>query len=153
LLLDQLRAVVPYETATLWLRQEGFLQVTAASGFADNESRIGLSVAVEDSRLLQEMIATGRAISVTDVRRDQRFTNLLEPDHLSWLGIPLISKSKVTGVIALEKREGHFYTESTSRLRQPLPARRPLHWKMHIYLKTACGGQPNWTSVRSAWPC
>jgi PAS domain S-box-containing protein len=111
LLLDQLRAVVPYETATLWLRQEGFLQVTAASGFADNESRIGLSVAVEDSRLLQEMIATGRAISVTDVRRDQRFTNLLEPDHLSWLGIPLISKSKVTGVIALEKREGHFYTE------------------------------------------
>jgi PAS domain S-box-containing protein len=92
------------------LRHEGLLQVATASGFADNESRIGLSVAVEDSRLLQEMIATGQAISVTDVRRDHRFTNLLEPEYLSWLGIPLISKSKVTGVIALEKRAAHFYT-------------------------------------------
>jgi PAS domain S-box-containing protein len=109
-LLEQLSSVVPYETATLWLRHEGLLQVAAADGFADNESRVGLSVAVEDSRLMQEMIETSQAISVTDVRRDTRFTSLLVPDHLSWLGIPLISKSQVTGVIALEKSAAHFYT-------------------------------------------
>jgi GAF domain-containing protein len=78
--------------------------------FADNESRIGLTVAVEDSQLLQEMIATGQAISVTDVRQDRRFTSLLEPEYLSWLGIPLISKSKVTGVIALEKTTPNAYS-------------------------------------------
>jgi PAS domain S-box-containing protein len=110
LLLEQLRSVVPYETATLWLRHDDLLQVAAANGFADNESRVGLSVAVEDSRLLQEMIATGQAISVTDVRHDRRFTNLLEPEYLSWLGIPLISKSNVTGVIALEQGATNFYS-------------------------------------------
>jgi GAF domain-containing protein len=31
LLLEQLSSVVPYETATLWLRQESFLQVAAAN--------------------------------------------------------------------------------------------------------------------------
>jgi PAS domain S-box-containing protein len=110
LLLEQLRTVVPYETATLWMRHDSYLQVAAASGFSDDQNRIGLSVAMEDSRLLQEMIATGQPISVVDVRQDGRFTSLLVPDHLSWLGIPLISKAQVTGVIALEKSEPDFYT-------------------------------------------
>ncbi len=109
-LLDQLRPVISYDTATLWLREREHLVVTAARGFPDDEKRLDLTVAVNDSALFNEMIRTGRSISVADVREDQRFHMLSEVLRLSWLGIPLISKSEVIGVIALEKWEAGFYT-------------------------------------------
>ena len=108
LLLDQLDPVIPYDTATLWLREKDRLMVAAARGFPDTESRMGLTIAVEDSALLKEMIRTGQGILVGDVRVDPRFPPLEAP-RLSWLGMPLISKNEVIGVLALEKWQSHFY--------------------------------------------
>ena len=56
------------------------------------------------------MIATSRPISVPDVREDFRFTSLIEYERLSWLGVPLLSKGEVVGVVALEKAEANYYT-------------------------------------------
>ncbi len=109
-LLDQLLPVLPFDTATLLLRDKQHLEVVAASGFADSEQRIGLTVAVTDSALFQEMIRVGQPISVGDVRGDPRFPQIEAP-RLSWLGIPLISKGEVIGVIALEKWQAKFYTQ------------------------------------------
>lgn len=109
-LLDRLKLVLPYETATLWLRQDDLLTVAAATGFDDNERRQNLTAKVEDSLLFKTMIETGEPISVGDLRSDSRFPALFEPENLSWLGIPLIYKSEVIGLIALEKHEADFYS-------------------------------------------
>ena len=108
-LLEQLQPVLPFDTATLLLREEDQLEVAAAAGFSDSEKRLGLTVAVEDSALFQEMIRTGQSIVVADVRKDSRFPKIEAP-RLSWLGIPLISKGEVIGVITLEKWQANFYT-------------------------------------------
>jgi PAS domain S-box-containing protein len=108
-LLDQLRPVLPFDTATLLLREKELLRVYAARGFTDSEQRLGLTVAVADSTLFQEMIRVRRPISVADVRGDTRFPQIETP-RLSWLGIPLISKGEVIGVITLEKWQSSFYT-------------------------------------------
>ena len=107
-LLDQLGPVLRYDTATLWLREKDRLVVSAARGFPDTERRLGLTIAVEDSALFKEMIRTGQGILVGDVRQDPRFPPLEAP-RLSWLGMPLISKNEVIGVLALEKWQSHFY--------------------------------------------
>ncbi|HLF74565.1 MAG TPA: GAF domain-containing protein [Anaerolineales bacterium] len=107
-LLDQLKPVIPYDTATLWLREKDRLTVAAARGFPDTERRLGLTLAVEDSALFNEMIRTGQGILVGDIRQDTRFPSLETP-RLSWLGLPLISKNEVIGVVALEKSQAHFY--------------------------------------------
>ncbi|HSL28734.1 MAG TPA: GAF domain-containing protein [Anaerolineales bacterium] len=109
LLLDQLQPVIQYDTATLWLRERDRLIVASARGFPDTESRLGLTLAVEDSTLFKEMIRTGQGILVGDVRLDPRFPPLEAP-RLSWLGMPLISKNEVIGVLALEKWQSHFYS-------------------------------------------
>ena len=137
LLLDQLQTIVPYDTGTLWIRyQEESLRsgqgkvdrmiIRAARGFDDSDQRIGLTVDVNDSQLLSEMITTGKHIWVANILRDARFRpiSLDEGDmdstsaeesatgyeRLSWLGVPLIASGKVIGVIALEKTEANFYT-------------------------------------------
>ena len=107
-LLDQLEPIVAYDTATLWLREKDRLTVAAARGFPDTERRLGLTIAMEDSALFKEMIRTGQGIAVGDVRHDPRFPHLEAP-RLSWLGVPLISKNEVTGVLALEKWQSYFY--------------------------------------------
>ncbi len=109
LLLDQLGPVIPYDTATLWLREKDRLTVAAARGFPDTERRLGLTLAVEDSALFKEMIRTGQGVSVGDVRQDPRFPNIEAP-RLSWLGLPLVSKNEVIGVLALEKWQAYFFT-------------------------------------------
>jgi GAF domain-containing protein len=108
-LLDQLEPVLQYDTGTLWLREKDRLIVAAARGFPDMERRLGLAIAVEDSALFKEMIRTGQGILVGDVRHDPRFPSLEAP-RLSWLGLPLISKNEVIGVLALEKWQSHFYS-------------------------------------------
>jgi PAS domain S-box-containing protein len=110
-LLDQVRVILPYETGTLWLRRGNQLTIRAARGFEDSEERVGLSAAVEDSLLLKEMITTSKPISVPDVRNDARFPALVEPRYFSWLGVPLLSKGAVIGVIALEKAESSYYKD------------------------------------------
>ncbi len=115
-LLDRLHGVLSYDTAILWLRDGAHMSVAAARGFSDNEERIGLSVAIEDSALLAEMIRTSQGIVVGDVRSDSRFPSLIEAERLSWMGVPLVSKGEVAGVIALEKTEAHFFTLELSQL-------------------------------------
>ncbi|MBN2548442.1 MAG: GAF domain-containing protein [Anaerolineales bacterium] len=135
IILNQLQGILSYDTGTLWLRQAGEavrpggntperMVVQAAVGFEDSEQRIGLTVDVQDSVLLNEMINTGKPISVGNVTQDARFSalSLMEMmdetsapasgyERLSWLGVPLISSGKVIGVIALEKTEPNFYTQ------------------------------------------
>jgi PAS domain S-box-containing protein len=109
-LLDHLHDVLTYDTAILWLREEECMSVAAARGFPDNEERVGLTVTISDSALLAEMNRTSHGIVVSDVRSDARFPILLEAGRLSWLGIPLVSKGEVEGVIALEKTEANYFT-------------------------------------------
>lgn len=108
-LLDRFSMVVPYDTAILWLRDDGRMVVADARGFDDNEERKGLTVEIEDSLLLHEMILTSQAIAIGDVRSDPRFATLVETPRLSWLGVPLVAKGQVMGVIATEKVDVHFY--------------------------------------------
>lgn len=114
-LLDLLKIVIPYNNAILWLRQGNSLSVAAASGFEDNIGQIGISAAVEDSVLFRDMVRSGQPIAVGDVRNDPRFPQLVEAQNLSWLGLPLISKSEVVGLIAMEKLEMDFYTPENIR--------------------------------------
>jgi PAS domain S-box-containing protein len=115
-LLDRMATVIPFDRAILWLRQDVKMVVTEARGFNDNEERKGLTVDVADSVLLNEMTRTGQAIVVDDIRVDSRFTQLVQPDYLAWMGIPLITKGQVIGVIALEKTESFFYTHELMQL-------------------------------------
>lgn len=114
-LLDQLQPVLPFDTATLWLREDERLIVSSARGFPDTEKRLGLKVAVADSALFKEMIRSGQAIFIPDVRDDPRFPSVEAP-RLSWLGIPLVSKNQLIGVIALEKWQSHFYSREQIQL-------------------------------------
>ncbi len=108
-LLDQLLPVLPYDTATLWLREKDELIIHAARGFPNLTELLGVRVHIADSDLFQQMIRAGRPITIGNTRQDPRFPQV-EPMRLSWMGVPLIAKGEVIGLIALEKDLPNFYT-------------------------------------------
>jgi GAF domain-containing protein/nitrogen-specific signal transduction histidine kinase len=108
-LLGKLADIVPYETGTLWLREDKVLKIHAARGFDSDQDLIGISTSTEDSQLFSQMMESFKPISVHDVRSDSRFPGL-ETERHSWLGVPLLAKGEMVGVIALEKKEAGFYT-------------------------------------------
>jgi GAF domain-containing protein len=114
-LLDQVASVLPFDTAALWMREGETLRVAADMGFRDSERRLGLSVPVEESALFQEVIANGQPLFIPDVRQDPRFPRLDSP-RLSWLGIPMLAKGRLTGLIALEKWQAGFYAPEQIQL-------------------------------------
>ena len=109
-LLSQLESVISYDRATLWLYEANKLEVATARGFADNRAHLNVSDLAEEGVLLKEILRTGEAISIPDMREDERFQIIGEADYLSWLGIPLLSKGEVVGIMALDKKELGFYT-------------------------------------------
>jgi PAS domain S-box-containing protein len=109
-LLDLLALVIPYETAILWARQAGNLIVRSAKGFEDNSALIGISVAESESVLFGDLMRQGEPLVIEDVRLDDRFPMLVEPENLSWMGLPLGVKGNLIGMIAVEKRQAGFYT-------------------------------------------
>jgi GAF domain-containing protein len=118
-----------------WLRDKDRLRVAAARGFPDTERRLGLTIAWRTAP-----VQGNDPHRAGDPRR--RCTPgsalpTLEAPRLSWLGLPLISKNEVIGVLALEKWQAHFYTVNTCRWVRPLPARRRLRWKMRVCSKKA----------------
>lgn len=117
-LLGRLDSVIQFDTAILWLRGDGNTVVIADTrGYDDNEERKGLTANIEDGVLLKEIVNSGKAISVGDVRQDVRFPpSLLEIKNLSWLGVPLITKGEVIGLLVLEKVEANFYNNEQIQL-------------------------------------
>jgi PAS domain S-box-containing protein len=115
-LLDRIHTIITYDTAILWIRDSERMLVAEARGFDDAEDRKGLVVSVEDSILLKKMLESGEPIWVGDVRSDSRFPSLVEAKNLSWLGIPIMVKGNVIGVIVLEKAESHYYTTEQIQL-------------------------------------
>jgi PAS domain S-box-containing protein len=116
LVLTEVGRVIPYDSATLWLRDGDFLRVAGARGFENDAEQLGLTVQLEDSRLFREMSESQQAIAVPDVRQDARFPAGVISRTRSWLGAPLVSKNQVLGLLAMDKVEEGFYTASHAEL-------------------------------------
>ncbi|HKZ56044.1 MAG TPA: GAF domain-containing protein [Anaerolineales bacterium] len=102
--------VLPYDSATLWLREGRFLRVVAAQGFTDDEDRIGLTVRIEDSALYEQMVVNGQPILIPDTSDDLRFPSFPGYPVRSWLGIPLIAREQVVGLLALDNHKLRAYS-------------------------------------------
>ena len=124
--------------------------VAAARGFPDTERRLGLTIAMEDSALFKEMIRTGQGILVGDVRHDPRFPPLEAP-RLSWLGMPLISKKQVIGVLALEKWQSHFYNREHMQVGTTFASQAAVALENARLFEESLSRATSWTNAPSAW--
>jgi PAS domain S-box-containing protein len=116
LLLDELGRILAYDNVVLWERVGGKLIIRAARGYAESQQLIGVEAEIADSDLFREIASRGQVLNIPDITRDPRFPmSELRPIR-SWLGVSLVSKNNLTGLLVIEKEEAGFYTQTMEQL-------------------------------------
>lgn len=101
----QLAQVIKYDRCALFLEDvNGVPHLLAHQGFPEDEPMQSLKYSVRGSNVYHGLVKQAEPISIPDVKSMQEWE---QPDWLpedrSWLGIPLFSKNKVTGMLVLSR--------------------------------------------------
>ena len=123
--LDELQRVVPYDAASINLLHDEWCWTVASRGLAHTPSaRRGF---VLDKRpLVQRVVRERNPVIVPDVHDEPDWLPHPSPPPAaggswegavhSWLGVPLISRDKVVGVLMVDSHHPDTYDEETARL-------------------------------------
>lgn len=105
-ILEQLAAVVPYERGAVMLQHDDALQIIAQHGFPQDERVTELRIPIREGDIFQQVVSTCQPVMLDDVIKSSAWQQMdwLPLDN-SWLGVPLISRDQVIGMISLTRRE------------------------------------------------
>ncbi|MCL4302209.1 MAG: GAF domain-containing protein [Anaerolineae bacterium] len=115
-ILDQLRRVVNYDSASVQLLEEGQLHVIAARGFADLQQVLGMTFAPHEVPYYR-VVAEGQALNLADAPKLYPSLHRTPFSHIrSWLGVPLQVQERMIGIIAVDRQLPGGFAEEEVRL-------------------------------------
>jgi diguanylate cyclase (GGDEF)-like protein len=117
LILEQLKRVVPYDSASVQLLQGDELEIVGGSGFSDHSAVVGMKFSIHGHNPNSVVMETGRSYLMNDVR--DTYEEFLKPpnDHIrSWLGVPLIIQDRIIGLLSIDSSKPNNFTEEDTNL-------------------------------------
>ncbi len=119
-ILTELGRVVPYDSASVWLIEDGRFVMIAGSGFPNLDELLGEAVDCQSPRHPNREVVESRAPVILD-DAPQRYPVFAAGPHAqvgvrSWIGTPLLFAERLTGMLALDKHEPGFYTADHARI-------------------------------------
>ncbi len=114
-ILDEIRKVIHYDSASVMLLHGKYVQVLAGKNLPMKENAIGKRYKVTE---LEEMLARKKEpVILDDASTSHYFKKWGNTDYVrGWMGVPMISQDGVIGYITLDSRKQGFFTESDAQL-------------------------------------
>ena len=145
LILDQIASIIPYSGAAIYTLEEGSrLKVAAYQLPSLPNIPPSLTLALEHAGRFRPVVTEKRVLVLEDVRGEPPLARayqvagipfpptVFQHSH-SWIGIPLVLRGHVTGLLSLTHEQPGYYTETSppasrrpSVTRSPLPSRTPV---------------------------
>lgn len=118
-MLDEIKRVVPYDTAILFLVDERGMEarVMRQAGYKQYGDRAieqieKVKLEIAKTANLQRMMETRSPLTITDVTTDPDWVDLdVDPSIGSWVGAPIIVQNKVVAFFSLVKTESSFFNQ------------------------------------------
>jgi diguanylate cyclase (GGDEF)-like protein len=110
-ILEQLAFVIPHDSASVQLLRDGELEIIGGEGWDNISSIIGLRFPIPADNPNTVVIETRKPYLVNDIHSTfPVFRDIPHAAHIrSWLGVPLIVRNQVIGLLAIDSREtNHF---------------------------------------------
>ena len=117
--LRELRRAVPYDSASVQELRDSRLVIIAGVGFADMDVILGESFDVDNADSPNgEVVHRRRPLIVPDTEQYRAFRRGLHvgASIRSWLGVPLLDRDRLAGMLAMDKKEPDFYTPEHGRM-------------------------------------
>lgn len=117
LIVEQLKSVVPYDSVSVVLKEEGRYTLVVAHGYSGDMTAL---VELDHGELpgIQQLLAQRQPLLIADTQLDPRWRTLHVPDRIrSWLGVPLLNKDKdqVLGILGIDHYQPQAYTADDVR--------------------------------------
>jgi PAS domain S-box-containing protein len=127
MLLDQLRVVVEYSGAAVFSLQGNELCILSYRGPIPQHEAANICFSLDDAHVNREVIQYRKPIIIDDVRGSSPLARAFQAtagDDLettfryvySWMGVPLIVKDRVVGMLTLDSQEPGAYTQQHADL-------------------------------------
>ena len=116
-ILEQLARVVPYDSASVMLLGEGYLEIVGGRGWADPAEVVGLRFPIPGDNPNTLVIQQGRLHILGDAPSEYAAFGEGPQRHIhSWLGVPLIVGERVIGMLSVDNAQPNFFTPNHARL-------------------------------------
>ena len=112
-ILEQLYLVLPYDSASVQLRRETELEIVGGRGWDKPEEVLGLRFPIPGDNPNTVVLQTGKPYILGDaVSAHSSFRKPGPHGHIrSWLGVPLIVREQIIGLLAIDSKEQNYFTE------------------------------------------
>lgn len=110
--LDQLKKVVAYDSASVQLLEDDELVIIGGRGWENEADVLGMRFPLSADNPNSAVVETGKPHRLADAR--QSYKKFTEPphDHIrSWLGVPLITQGKIIGLLAIDSAKPDDFQE------------------------------------------
>ncbi len=112
-----LRADFPFDTAAISLLQGDRLVVTAVHGYTRPAEVLGREDPAAANEPFQAILASRETLLVEDTSQDARFKHYAgAPVYRVWLGVPLVSRGEVIGLLTINSRKLGSFQVNPARL-------------------------------------
>ncbi len=121
-LLEQVRRVVPYDTASVFTVREGRAEIIRLQGFEQMGEEAARSASkvvfnIEEVQTIRTLVETRRPVIVPDTSNEPGWVRVHGAEHVrSWASVPIISQDRIYAILALDKMERGFYNQSHAEL-------------------------------------
>ncbi|MBI5567154.1 MAG: GAF domain-containing protein, partial [Chloroflexi bacterium] len=117
LIVGQVKSVVPYDSVSVLLSEEGRYDLVVARGYPTDKDHLR-EVDHRSLPTTQQLLAQRTPLVIADTQRDPRWRSLQVPDPIrTWLGVPLLNKAKdqVLGILGIDHYRPNAYTDEDAR--------------------------------------
>jgi two-component system nitrate/nitrite sensor histidine kinase NarX len=127
LILDQLGSVVAYDAASIMILDQEILKLLAYRGPIRREEALQIRFSIHEARANREVIQRRKPVIIADVRGKGDLAHAIREtagDELKttygylrcWMGVPLIVKDQVVGMLTLDHKEPGYYASPQAEL-------------------------------------
>jgi DNA-binding LacI/PurR family transcriptional regulator/signal transduction histidine kinase/ActR/RegA family two-component response regulator len=114
-----LQNVVPYDSASVQLLKEDQLEIIGVRGFPNLPERLGICIPVHGDNPNAIVLKSRETVIIANAQERYPAAFSQEPhaaaDIRGWLGVPLLVGDRLIGMLALDKHEADFFTETHAR--------------------------------------
>lgn len=109
-ILDQLELVVPFDSASVQILHEGYVEIRAGKGWTKDDFPVGLQFPIPGDNPNSQVILSKQPFVLNNAPEIYKiFNRPIHSNIRSWLGVPLQVHDKVIGVLTLDHHEPNFY--------------------------------------------
>ena len=118
LILDQAKAVVPYDTASVQLMREGYLEIVGGAGWERIEEVLGIRFEIPGDNPNTRVMQSRMPLRLDEMHsREGPPPPGCEPAApYAWMGVPLIVRDEPIGMLTFDNRRPGYFTEAHLRL-------------------------------------